>query len=119
MTDYYSTRFIRRAATVAVCTLGLLLVGLAPAGAHVEATAEGPQAGTGPVPASVLAEAESTTGIVGVKTQLPAGIDPDKVWLAPGPTDWALTATAERRRSGWCSEPWTPSWPADRITSVG
>lgn len=90
-----------------------------PASTHLEATAEGAQAGTGPVPASVLAEAESTTGIVGVKTQLPAGIDPDKVWLAPGPTGWALTATAERRRSGWCSEPWTPSWPADRITSVG
>ncbi len=51
--------------TVVVRTLGLLLVGQAPASTHLEATAEGAQAGAGPVPASVLAEAESTTGIVG------------------------------------------------------
>lgn len=58
--------------TVAVSTFGLLLVGHAPASTHLEATAEGAQAGTGPVPASGFAEAESTTpGIVGVKTQLP------------------------------------------------
>lgn len=48
------------------------------------------------MPASVLAEAESTTaGIVGVKTQLPAGIDPATVSLAAGPSGWVLTATPE------------------------
>lgn len=79
-----------------MCTLGLLLAGQGTAGAHVEATAEGAQAGTGPVTVSFLAEAESTTsGIVGVKTQLPSGIDPATVSLASGPTGWALTATPD------------------------
>ena len=76
--------------------LGLLFVGLAPASAHVEAAAEGAQAGTGPVTVSFLAEAESTTaGIVGVKTQLPSGIPPASVSLASGPPGWALTATPD------------------------
>lgn len=81
---------------MAVCTLGLLSIGVAPASAHVEATAEGAQAGTGPVTVSFLAEAESTTaGIVGVKTQLPDGIGPESVSLASGPPGWALTATPD------------------------
>ena len=43
-------------------------MGLAPASAHVEASAEGAQAGTGPVTVAFVAEAESATaGIVGVK----------------------------------------------------
>ena len=92
----FSNGLVRRATTVAVCALGLLLVGLTPAGAHVEATAEGAQAGTGPVTVSFLAEAESNTaGIVGVKTQLPAGIDPATVSLASGPSGWALTPTPD------------------------
>ncbi|MCF6745000.1 DUF1775 domain-containing protein [Blastococcus sp. KM273128] len=96
MTDFFSFRFSRRAATVAVCTLGLLFAGVAPANAHVEAAAEGAQAGTGPVTVSFLAEAESTTaGIVGVKAQLPAGIPPASVSLASGPPGWVLTATPD------------------------
>lgn len=84
------TQIRQRAAIVAPVTLGLSFVGLAPASAHVEASAEGAQAGTGPVTVSFVAEAESATaGIVGVKTQLPAGIAPDAVSLASGPAGWA------------------------------
>ena len=86
------TRIRQRAAIVAAATLGLSVLGLAPASAHVEASAEGAQAGTGPVTVSFVAEAESATaGIVGVKTQLPAGIAPDAVSLASGPAGWTMT----------------------------
>lgn len=86
------TRIRQRAAIVAAATLGLSFVGLAPARAHVEASAEGAQAGTGPVTVSFVAEAESATaGIVGVKTQLPVGIAPDAVSLASGPAGWTMT----------------------------
>jgi hypothetical protein len=75
---------------------GLLLLAAAPAAAHVEASAEGAQAGTGPVVVTFSAEAESSTaGIVGVKTQLPEGIAPADVTLASGPAGWALTPTAD------------------------
>ncbi|MCA0143819.1 DUF1775 domain-containing protein [Blastococcus sp. LR1] len=79
-----------------VVLLGLVLAGAGPASAHMEATAEGAQAGTGPVTVAFSAAAESdTAGIVGVKTQLPAGILPGSVSLASGPAGWILTPTAD------------------------
>ena len=81
---------------MALVAFVVVLSGAGPAGAHVEASAEGAQAGTGPVVVDFLAEAESTTaGILGVKVQLPAGISPDDVALAAGPAGWTLTPTAD------------------------
>jgi hypothetical protein len=86
-------RFLLTAAAAA----GLLLIGVAPAGAHVEATpGAGARAGDGPVTVAFAAEAESATaGIAGIKTQLPAGVLPEWVSLASAPTGWALTPTAD------------------------
>lgn len=94
--DILAARSARRIAVATTATLGLVLLGAGPAGAHVEARAEGAQAGTGPVTVNFLAEAESTTaGIVGVKTQLPAGVAPDQVSLVTGPSGWTLAPTAD------------------------
>jgi Domain of unkown function (DUF1775) len=80
----------------AASLVGLLLISAGPAAAHIEVSAEGAQAGTGPVTLSFMAESESpSAGIVGVKTQLPAGITPADVSLAAGPEGWALTPTAD------------------------
>ena len=76
--------------------LALIVAVAVPASAHVEATAQGAQAGAGPVTVAFFAEAESTTaGIVGVKTQLPAGVLPEWVSLASGPAGWTLAPTAD------------------------
>lgn len=89
-------RLGQRAAVVALVAGGLLLGAADVAGAHVEATAEGAQAGAGPVTVIFLAEAESTTsGIVGVKTQLPGGVLPEWVTLTSGPAGWTLSPTAD------------------------
>jgi hypothetical protein len=57
------------------------------ADAYIEVHAEGAQAGTGPVTLSFSAESESpTVGIVGVKTQLPAGSSLETCrWRPPRP----------------------------------
>lgn len=90
-----------RAAIVGLAVSVVLLAGASPAAAHVEASAEGAQAGTGPVVVDFLAEAESTTaGIVGVKVQLPAGISPDDVVLAVGPAGWTLAPTSDGYEAG-------------------
>jgi len=74
----------------------LALAPAGPAGAHIEVHAEGAQAGTGPVTLSFSAESESpTVGIVGVKTQLPPGIEPGDVSLAAAPAGWVLTPTGD------------------------
>ena len=82
---------------VALTVGGALVLTLATAGtadAHIEVHAEGAQAGTGPVTLSFSAESESpTVGIVGVKTQLPAGIQPGDVSLATAPAGWTLMPT--------------------------
>jgi hypothetical protein len=76
--------------------LGIVIAAAGPASAHVEVTAEGAQAGTGPVTLSFSAESESATlGIVSIKTQLPSGIAPADVSLASGPAGWVLTPTAD------------------------
>jgi Domain of unkown function (DUF1775) len=76
---------------------GLLVIGAAPAGAHVEATVEaGAQAGTGPVTVAFSAEAESpSAGIASIRAQLPTGVPPESLSLAAGPVGWALTPTAD------------------------
>jgi Domain of unkown function (DUF1775) len=87
---------VGRSSAVLAATAGLVLLGAGPALAHVEVTAQGAaQAGTGPVTLLFSAEAESTTsGIVGVRTQLPEGIEPGAVSLASAPQGWALAPIA-------------------------
>ncbi|MCW2617101.1 MAG: uncharacterized protein JWR28_250 [Modestobacter sp.] len=86
----------RRAVFTATMTLALAWAVASPASAHVEVSAEGAQAGTGPVTLVFSAESESNSaGIVSMKTQLPAGIAPADVTLASGPAGWALTPTAD------------------------
>jgi hypothetical protein len=76
--------------------LGIVLAAAGPASAHVEVSADGAQAGTGPVTLLFSAESESpTVGIVSIKTQLPRGIAPADVTLASGPAGWVLTPTAD------------------------
>jgi hypothetical protein len=85
-----------RGAVTAASAVGLVLMGVGPAVAHIEVSAEGAQAGTGPVTLSFMAESEPpSVGIVGVKTQLPDGIARADVSLAGGPEGWALTPTAD------------------------
>jgi len=85
-----------RGAVTAASVVGLVLIGAGPAAAHIEVSAEGAQAGTGPVTMSFMAESESpSAGIVSVKTQLPAGIAPADVSLAGAPEGWALTPTTD------------------------
>ncbi|WP_158544816.1 DUF1775 domain-containing protein [Blastococcus sp. TF02-9] len=86
----------RRAALAIPLALTIVLSTGGPAGAHVEVTAQGAQAGTGPATIQFSAESESSTsGIVGMRTQLPGGIDPTSVSLATGPAGWVLTPTAD------------------------
>ena len=90
------SRNSHRAALTAAAATAMVLVSSASAGAHVEATAEGAQAGAGPVVTAFTVEAESSTaGIAGVKTQLPAGLPPSSVSLASGPDGWVLTPTSD------------------------
>jgi hypothetical protein len=76
--------------------LGIVLAAAGPASAHVEVSADGAQAGTGPVTLMFSAESESpTVAIVSIKTQLSSGIAPADVTLASGPAGWILTPTAD------------------------
>jgi hypothetical protein len=64
----------------------------APAWAHVEVSADKPQAGATNVTVTFSGEAESTTG--GIKSEqvfLPTGITPAQVKLGKAPAGWTLT----------------------------
>jgi uncharacterized protein YcnI len=84
----------RRALSTGLLVAVLVGAGAGTASAHVEVSAPGAVAGTGPVTLVFTAAAESATGIAALRTQLPEGIAPD-VTLASGPPGWALTATAD------------------------
>jgi hypothetical protein len=80
--------------------LGALTAGLAvgvvvaatPAWAHVQVSADKPQAGATNVTVSFSGEAESpTSGIKSEQIFLPDGITPDMVTLVSAPTGWTLT----------------------------
>jgi len=73
----------------------LLAAGTGTAAAHVEVSADGAVAGSGPVTLAFSAESEAASGITGMRTQLPDGIDPADVTLAAGPPGWVLTPTAQ------------------------
>jgi hypothetical protein len=107
-----------RLAVAVLLAACLLLVGAGPAAAHVEATVSpGAQAGAGPVTVAFAAEAESpSAGIASVKTQLPAGMPPQDVSLATGPSGWALTPTPDGFEVG--GAPLQPGTDADFTISI-
>jgi hypothetical protein len=107
-----------RLAVAVLLAACLLLVGAGPAAAHVEATVSpGAQAGAGPVTVAFAAEAESpSAGIASVKTQLPAGMPPQDVSLATGPSGWALTPTPDGFEVG--GAPLQPGTDADFSISI-
>jgi uncharacterized protein YcnI len=86
---------LRRSLATGALTAALLAAGTGTAAAHVEVSAPGATAGTGPVTVTFSAAAENPSGVAGLRTQLPEGIDPATVSLASGPAGWALTATAD------------------------
>jgi hypothetical protein len=88
------TRWGRR---IAALLAGAVVGALAMAGAafaHVEISADNPQAGATNVVITFDAEAESdSAGISKVEVVLPAGIAPAEVTLKEAPSGWKLTAT--------------------------
>lgn len=91
---YLFSPTVRRVLLPMTAVLAFVVLGAAPASAHVEASSPGAQAGAGPVVVAFTVEAESpTAGITGVKTQLPAGLAPSSVSLASGPDGWVLSPT--------------------------
>src|SRR2546423_324974 len=95
MTSIKSRR-TARAGIVAAAATALVLVLATPALAHVEVSADKPQAGATDVTVQFDAEAESdAAGAKSVQVSLPEGIAPGDVSYVSGPTGWALTATAD------------------------
>jgi uncharacterized protein YcnI len=86
---------VRRTLATVLMGAVLLAAGTGTAAAHVEVSAEGAVAGTGPVTLAFSAASEAAAGITTMRTRLPAGIDPAEVSLAAGPPGWTLTPTAE------------------------
>ncbi|MDT5025404.1 MAG: hypothetical protein QOE61_1830 [Micromonosporaceae bacterium] len=80
---------------VAAGTLATTLVA-APAWAHVEVSADNPQAGARNVTLTFAGEAESSkAGIASEQVILPAGISPQDVRLGKAPDGWTYSATAD------------------------
>jgi uncharacterized protein YcnI len=83
-------RAIRWVLSVSV-GLALALLGT-PAWAHVEVTADNPQAGATNVTLTFAGEAESNSaGIASERVYLPAGITPAQVRLKQAPSGWTFT----------------------------
>lgn len=89
------SRIIGRA-VLTVATAGAVALWAGPALAHTEVELEPAQAGASNVTMKVTAEAESSkAGIASVQMVLPAGITPDQVSLAEGPSGWTLQPTTD------------------------
>ncbi|MGY1689739.1 DUF1775 domain-containing protein [Geodermatophilus sp. SYSU D01105] len=86
---------VRRSLATGALAAVLLAAGTGTAAAHVEVSAPGATAGTGPVTVTFAAAAENPSGVAGLRTRLPEGIDPATVSLASGPVGWTLTPTAD------------------------
>jgi hypothetical protein len=81
---------------VAAAAIGLVLAVAAPALAHVEVSADKPQAGASDVTVHFAAEAESDqAGAKSAQVVLPSGIAPSDVSYVSGPAGWTLTKTAD------------------------
>ncbi|MEV4629795.1 DUF1775 domain-containing protein [Micromonospora sp. NPDC049523] len=87
---------LRRAVIVGAATGATVGMLAAPAWAHVEVSANNPQAGARDVTVTFDGEAESTrSGIVSERVILPAGIRPEDVSLAKAPPGWKLVPAAD------------------------
>lgn len=81
-----------RAGMFGLIAAAAVAVWAAPAMAHVEVSADEPQAGASDVTLSFVAESEhDTAGIVSLEVVLPEGIAPEDVAWVSGPTGWKLT----------------------------
>jgi uncharacterized protein YcnI len=90
------SRLTARVGIVAAAVSTLVLAIATPALAHVEVSADKPQAGASDVTVQFDAEAESDgAGVKSIQVSLPEGIAPGDVSYVSGPTGWALTATAD------------------------
>jgi hypothetical protein len=91
-----SSRSALRLTLAAALGLAAVAVSASPAWAHVQVTADKPQAGATNVTVTFNGEAESTTaGIKSEQVFLPAGITPAQVHLAKAPTGWTFTTAAD------------------------
>jgi len=90
------SRLTARIGVVAAAATALVLTLATPALAHVEVSADKPQAGATDVTVQFNAEAESdAAGAKSIQVALPEGIAPGDVSYVSGPTGWALTATPD------------------------
>jgi uncharacterized protein YcnI len=90
------SRLTARVGVVAGAATALVLAIATPALAHVQVSADKPQAGATDVTVQFDAEAESdAAGARSVQVSLPEGIAPGDVSYVSGPAGWALTATAD------------------------
>lgn len=88
----FRSRTAARAAAVTAIAAGSLWLLASPALAHVEVSAKPAQAGAKNAVVSFDAEAESnSSGIAGIKIQLPAGISAGQVSLVSAPSGWTMT----------------------------
>ena len=75
-----------------VCVFLAVAAVASPAWAHVDVSADKPQAGATNVTVTFTSEAESgSAGIMSEQVTLPAGITPDQVRLGTGPVGWVLS----------------------------
>lgn len=92
-------RWMRPAASALLASLigaVTVLIGAAPASAHVKVTADNPQAGALNVTLTFTGAAESdSSGIVSERVVLPAGIAPTDVRLAAAPPGWTFSTAAD------------------------
>lgn len=81
-----------RVGLIGAVTIATSLAWAGPAAAHVEVSADNPQAGASDVTLTFVAESESNTeGIVSLAVVLPEGIAPEDVSWVSGPDGWELT----------------------------
>jgi len=85
-----------RAVVVAVLAAAVWAGSAGPASAHVEVTADRPQAGATDVTVTFLAESESSSvGITALRVVLPPGVTPAGVTYLSGPPGWSLKPAAD------------------------
>jgi uncharacterized protein YcnI len=83
-------------AVVAAIVAGLGLLLATPAGAHVEVSADNPQAGARDVTLTFVGAAESdSAGIVSERVVLPDGMSAEGVSLVDAPQGWELTTDSD------------------------
>jgi uncharacterized protein YcnI len=96
MSDMNAGRLAARLTVTGAIVLTALIATAGAAYAHVDVTADKPQAGATDVTVKFSAAAESrTAGVASVRVVLPDGIAPADVTYVSGPDGWALTPTAD------------------------